>query len=118
MNCWIILWFLLCGNQNGRGVCDPGCGCEPVEPPKPPCRPRERECDRDRNRDCDCNRDRDCGRDRDCDRDRDRDCNRNRDCDCDRAPERESCPCNNDSRFEPRFDARPFGNAGCGCDDK
>ena len=92
MNCWIILWFLLCGNQNGRGVCDPGCGCEPVEPPKPPCRPRERECDRDRNRDCDCNRD--------------------------RAPERESCPCNNDSRFEPRFDARPFGNAGCGCDDK
>lgn len=99
MNCWIIPLLLLCWNQNGRcGCADKGCGCEPVEPPKPPCRPRERECDRDRDCDCDRNRDRDCGRDRDNDRD--------------------GCPCNNDSRFEPRFDARPFNNSGCGCDDK
>ncbi|MDE6389199.1 MAG: hypothetical protein K2L82_15485 [Lachnospiraceae bacterium] len=99
MNCWIIPLLLLFWNQNGRGGCaDSGCGCEPIEPPQPPCRPRERECDR--NRDCDCGRD----RDRDCGRDRDND--------------RDGCPCNNDSRFEPRFDARPFNNSGCGCDDK
>lgn len=92
MNCWIIPLLLLCWNQNGRGGCgEPGCGCEPVEPP---CRPRERECDRGRDRDRDCER----GRDRDNDRD--------------------GCPCNNnDSRFEPRFDSRPFNNSGCGCDD-
>lgn len=102
MNCWIIPLLLLCCNQSGRGGCmDSGCGCEPVEPPKPPCRPRERDCDRD----CDCDRNRDCGRDRDCDRDRDDD--------------RDGCACkHNDSRFEPRFDARPFNNSGCGCDDK
>lgn len=99
MNCWIIPLLLLCWNQNGRGGCaDSSCGCEPIEPPKPPCRPRERECDRDRDCDCGRDRDRDCGRDRDNDRD--------------------GCPCNNDSRFEPRFDARPFNNSGCGCDDK
>lgn len=93
MNCWIIPLLLLCFNRNGRSGCaDTGCGCEPIAPPKPPCRPRERECDRDRDRD------RDCGRDRDNDRD--------------------GCPCNNESRFEPRFDARPFSNSGCGCDDK
>ncbi|MDE6846926.1 MAG: hypothetical protein K2J99_14350 [Lachnospiraceae bacterium] len=94
MNCWIIPLLLLCWNQNGRwGNGEPGCGCEPVEPP---CRPRERECDRDRDRDRDC----ECGRDR----------NNDRDCD--------GCPCNNnDSRFEPRFDSRPFNNSGCGCDD-
>ena len=122
MNCWIILLLLLSGNQNGcRCIEEPECGCEP---PTPPCRPRdrERECDRDRDRDCDCgrDRDRDCDRgrdrDRDCDRGRDRDCDcdRGRDCDADRNP----CSCNNDSRFEPRFDSRPFNNSGCGCDGK
>ncbi len=92
MNCWIIPLLLLGWNQNGR--CGNGNSeCRPVEPPKPPCRPRERECDRDRE--CDC----DCGRDRDDDRD--------------------GCPCNNnESRFEPRFDSRPFNNSGCGCDDR
>lgn len=101
MNCWIILLFLLFWNQNGRnGIDDSGCGCEPVDPP---CRPRERERECERARDCDCDRD----RDRDCDRGRERE----------RGSERDNCPCNNDSRFEPRFDARPFGNSGCGCDD-
>ncbi|MBD5448685.1 MAG: hypothetical protein HDR28_00700 [Lachnospiraceae bacterium] len=95
MNSWIILLFLLFWNQNGRnGIGDSGCGCEPVEPP---CRPREREREGERDCDRDCGRDRDRGRERDADRD--------------------SCPCNNDSRFEPRFDSRPFGNSGCGCDD-
>ncbi len=110
MNCWIIPLLLLCFSRSG--CADTGCGCEPIAPPKPPCRPRERECDRDRDRDrdCDCGRDRD--RDRDCGRDRDRDCGRDRDND------RDGCPCNNESRFEPRFDARPFSNSGCGCDDK
>lgn len=91
---WIIPLLLLSWCQNGRGGCgNSGCGFEPVDPP---CRPRERECDRDRERD------RECGRNRDNDRDNDRD----------------GCPCNNnDSRFEPRFDARPFNNSGCGCDD-
>lgn len=100
MNSWIILLLLSCWNQNGRGCVDePQCGCEPVAPP---CRPRERECERDRDNDCDRNRDRDC------------DCDRDRDCGADREP----CPCNNDSRFEPRFDSRPFNNTGCGCDGK
>ncbi len=93
MNCWIILLFLCCCNRNGReGIGEPGCGCEPIAPPKPPCRPRERERDCPRERDCDCRRE----------------------CEA----ERESCPCGNESRFEPRFEARPFGNQGCGCDDK
>ena len=27
------------------------------------------------------------------------------------------CPCNNDARFEPRFEPRPFSETGCGCND-
>lgn len=59
-------------------------------------------------------RDRDCGCDRgDMNRrDRDRDCGCDRDNDCD----------NNGSRFEPRFDARPFTDRDrdretCGCEE-
>lgn len=37
-----------------------------------------------------------------------------------RMPEPEPCPCeeSRDSRFEPRFEARPFNNNGttCGCE--
>ncbi len=56
---------------------------------------RNDSCGNNRDRDCDCGN----GRDRDCD------CGRDRDCD------------GNDSRFEPRFDARPFGGRdNCGCD--
>lgn len=54
--------------------------------------------------------DRDCG----CERDRNdscRDSRRSRDCDND------SCSCN-DSRFEPRFESRPFGGSTCGCEEK
>lgn len=91
MNSWIILLFLLFANRNGRDIDEPGCGCRPVDPPTSSCRPRERE--RERERDCECGREREA--------------------------ERDTCPCNNnESRFEPRFDARPFNNSGCGCDDK
>lgn len=118
MNSWIILLFLLFANQNGCGSCgDSGCGCDK---PEPPCCPGNRSRDRDCDRDCDCDRNR--NRDRDCDCDRDRDCDRGRDRDCDcgreRNNDRDSCGCNNESRFEQRFDARPFNNSGCGCDDK
>lgn len=67
-----------------------GCntGCGCDKPTPPPCRPRERE------RECGC----ESGRDRDNGRD--------------------GCPCNNDSRFEPRFESRPFSDVGCGCNDK
>lgn len=100
MNCGIILLFLLLFNRDGRIGGDTGCGCEP----DPPCRPREREGERNRERDCDCGKDRDRGRDRDCGRDRD--------------TERDGCPCGGESRFEPRFDSRPFPDTGCGCNDK
>lgn len=102
MNTWIILLLLLC-------CCD-GCGCQRSGSCGNNRPDRDCECGniRDRDRDCGRDRDRDCGRDRDCDRnDRDRDCDRGRDRDCDR----------NDSRFEPRFDSRPFGGGdNCGCD--
>lgn len=98
MNTWILLLLLCCcdgfGSQR-NGSCGnnrPDMDCD---------------CGNIRDRDCDCDRDRDCdrgnGRDRDCDCDRDR--GRDRNCD------------GNDSRFEPRFDARPFGGGdNCGCD--
>lgn len=101
MNTWIILLFLL--------SCCSDCGCNGSRQGRGgDCR-SDRDCDRDR--DCDDRRDRDCGRDRDCDcgrdRDRDCDCGRDRDDDCDR----------NGSRFEPRFDTRPFGDReNCGCE--
>lgn len=91
MNCGIIVLFLLLFGQNGCGRCaqpEPECGCE--RPTPPPCRPRERECE--------------CERERECDRGRDN--------------ERDGCPCNNNSRFEPRFEPRPFSDAGRGCNDK
>jgi hypothetical protein len=33
-----------------------------------------------------------------------------------REQEPESCPCD-DSRFEPRFESRPFGGSTCGCEE-
>lgn len=35
---------------------------------------------------------------------------------CQREPERDSCSCN-ESRFEPRFESRPFGGSTCGCEE-
>ena len=91
MNCGIILLFLLFFNQRGcAGSDESGCGCE--KPAPSPCRPEENECG------CGRERERECGRERDTDRD--------------------GCTCNNDSRFEPRFESRPFSDAGCGCKDK
>lgn len=90
MNTWILLLLLFC--------CFDGGGCQRNDS-------RGNGGNDCPDRDCDCGN----GRDRDCDRgnDRDCDCDRGRDRDCD----------GNDSRFEPRFDARPFGGGdNCGCD--
>lgn len=100
MNCSIVLLFLLFFGQNGRCGCgDAGGGCEA---PVPPCRPRESECG------CERERERECG----CERERERECG------CERDNDRDGCPRNNGSRFEPRFEPRPFSDAGCGCNDK
>lgn len=57
------------------------------------CPQREDSCPHDDDRDCGCGRDRDF-------HDDDRDCDRN------------------ESRFEPRFDARPFSDREtCGCEE-
>ena len=59
-----------------------------------------------------CRNDNDC--DRDCDRDRDRNCGESR---RSRESDNDSCPCN-ESRFEPRFESRPFGGGStCGCEE-
>lgn len=34
-----------------------------------------------------------------------------------RESDNDSCSCN-DSRFEPRFESRPFGGSTCGCEEK
>lgn len=91
MNTWILLLLLLSGSN--------GCG----------------------GRDVSCRDEKDNGRGRECGggsgRDRDRDRDREHDCGCDRDRERD-CD-GNDSRFEPRFDARPFGGGEtCGCEEK
>ena len=88
MNCSIILLFLLFCGRNGCG-CGRDTGCGCEEPKPVPPPCRPRE--------------RECGRERDCGRDRE--------------PERD-CSCGNDSRFEPRFEPRPFSDTGCGCNDK
>lgn len=100
MNTWILLLLLLgccdgCGSQRNGSCGNTGNDCPD----------RNCGCGNERERDCDCGN----GRDRDCDRGNDRDC------DCDRGRDRD-CDGNN-SRFEPRFDARPFGGGdNCGCD--
>ena len=74
--------------------CSNGCGSCQDEP----CRDA---------RDCGRGREHGGGRDRDCDCGHDHDHNHHHDCDGD------------DSRFEPRFDARPFGGGEtCGCEEK
>ena len=77
MNCFIILFFLLCCNggcngcdHNHRHDCDDrrsGDSCNICDKPCHNCEREDRDCDCEKDR----NRDRD--RDRDCDRDRDRD---------------------------------------------
>lgn len=72
--------------------CSNGCGCGQDDS----CRDAG-DCGRGRERSGGSGRDRDC----DCGHDHDHDCNRD------------------DSRFEPRFDARPFGGGEtCGCEEK
>ncbi|MCM1143583.1 MAG: hypothetical protein NC318_04885 [Blautia sp.] len=64
------------------------------------------------NTDNGCDREPDCGRGRNQDfgGSRERDCDRDRDCDCDDR--------DRESRFEPRFEARPFvGRETCGCEE-
>ena len=110
MNSWLILLILLSFNQNG-------------------CRDnRDIDCDRDfgngrgRERDNDCGngrgreRDNDCGNGRVREPDFERGNDIGRDCDCD--TDLDSRGGNNESRFEPRFDGRPFDNSGCGCDNQ
>lgn len=49
----------------------------------------------------------------------------NNECGCDNADSRrgeresdkDSCSCN-ESRFEPRFESRPFGGSTCGCEEQ
>lgn len=69
------------------------------------------------NSDCSCKSGRSSRQsDRDCGCDRERGSNRN----SDRSRNQEQdCGCN-DSRFEPRFDSRPFrdGRETCGCEEK
>lgn len=68
-------------------------------------------CDTRQNDSC-----RDAG---DCGRGRERG-GRDRDCDCDHDHDHHGHDCDGmDSRFEPRFDARPFGGGEtCGCEEK
>ena len=101
MSAWIILLILFC--------CNSRCGCDSV-------------FDRDRDGDCGCDNNRRRGGERDCDNDRGRDRDRDRDSDRgrDRRDSDRDCDCD-DSRFEPRFDARPFSNRDrdtCGCEEK
>lgn len=91
MNTWILLLLLLCNSDGGSCQRNNSCGNNRSGRNGDFGNGRDRDCDRgnDRNRDCDC--DCDCGNDNDCD--------------------------GNDSRFEPRFDARPFGGGdNCGCE--
>ncbi|MBP3476576.1 MAG: hypothetical protein J6K48_09690 [Lachnospiraceae bacterium] len=51
-------------------------------------------------------------------------CHNDNDCGCEkveprcpRESDKDSCSCN-DSRFEPRFESRPFGGSTCGCEEQ
>ena len=103
MNSWLILLLLLFGTQNGCNNCgDSDCGYD-SDRAQGRYRSSQRGWDGDRNGDFE--REYGRGRNRDNDRDDDDD----------------SCGCNNnnnESRFEPRFDARPFSNSDCGCDNQ
>ena len=103
MNSWLILLFLLLGNQNSRcNNGDFGCGCY-NDYGRGRGRDNDNGCDNDYGRGR--GRDNDCG----CDNDYGRGTNRNfeRGNDIDR---------NNDSRFEPCFDSGSFDNSDCGGD--
>lgn len=103
MNSWLILLLLLSCNRNGRGYSrDYDCGCDQGDFRR---FPGGRDWERDSNNDCE----RDSGRGRN--RDNDGDC----DCDDDRDSRGFN---NNESRFEPRFDGRPFNNSECGCNNQ
>lgn len=97
MNTWLILLFLLLGNQGGgRSDASSGCGCADNGCGQTGFRTGGNAPGSGRNRG---NNGNDCG----CARERDNDCG------CDGA----------ESRFEPRFDARPFNNnQDCGCDNQ
>ena len=104
MNSWLILLLLLFGNQNGcckNGNSDCGHDSDRMQGGY---RLSEKGWDGDRNG----NFEREYGRG-------------SRDNDFDRGGDDDSCGCNNnnnESRFEPRFDSRPFSNSDCGCDNQ
>lgn len=103
MNSWLILLLLLFGNQNGCNNYDDSDYCYDSDRAQGRHRSSEKGWDGDRNGDFE--REYGHGRNRNDDRDDDDD----------------SCGCNNnnnESRFEPRFDARPFSNSDCGCDNQ
>lgn len=128
MNSWLILLFLLIGNQNGRGNNgDSGCGRE-SDGPQARSFPGER--DWNNNGDCGCDNDygrgnsrdydNDCGRGRGRNYDNDNDCDGNNDYNRNRGRGRETdgdCGYNNENRFDPRFNPGPQDNSGCGCND-
>lgn len=105
MNSWLILLLLLFGNQNGcnnNDDSDCGYGSDRAQGCN---RSAERGWDGDRNG----NFEREYGR------------GRNPDNDFDGDDDDDSCGCSNnsnESRFEPRFDSRPFSNSDCGCDNQ
>ena len=105
MNSWLILLLLLFGNQNSRSNDgDFGCGCD-SEGPQPYYRSGERGWDGER----DGNFEREYGSGR----------NRDDDCDCERERDNDPYGCNNNEpRFDPRFDGRPFNNSECGCNNQ
>lgn len=107
MNSWLILLLLLFGNQNGcSNNGDSDCGYD-SDRMQGGYRSSERSWDGDRNG----NFEREYGR------------GRNLDNNFDGDDDDDSCGCNNnnnnnESRFEPRFDSRPFNNSDCGCDNQ
>lgn len=108
MNSWLILLFLLIGNQNGRSNNgDSGCGCESDRP-----QTRSFPGERDWNNSSDCGCDNDYGRGNNRNYDNDNDCGRGRGRDADG-----DYGCNNESRFDPRFNSGSYDNSGCGCND-
>lgn len=113
MNSWLILLVLLSCNRIGSGNGrDYDCGYGQGEPRR---FPGGRDWDGDN--DCGRNRDNDCESGRGRERDFERGSDRNRDCDCDTDRDSRGYN-NNESRFDPRYDSRPFNNSDCGCDNQ
>ena len=116
MNSWLILLFLLIGNQNGcNNNGDSGCGYESDRP-----QTRSFPGERDWNNNGDCGCDNDYGRGNNRAYDNDNDCDGNNDYSRNRGRGRDTdgdCGYNNENRFDPRFNPGPQDNSGCGCND-